>query len=45
MGGGSNFAGTEGIIPAPENPHAVRATVDKALKGKETGEENVSSVP
>jgi len=28
------FARTEGIIPAPETAHAVRATVDEALKAK-----------
>ena len=35
------FARTEGIIPAPETAHAVRAAVDEALKAKETGEEKV----
>lgn len=33
------FAGNEGIIPAPETSHAIKATVDEALKCKETGEE------
>ncbi len=33
------FARTEGIIPAPEPAHAIRAAVDEALKCKETGEE------
>ncbi len=33
------FAGTEGIIPAPETSHAVKGTIDEALKCKETGEE------
>ncbi|MCX6999422.1 MAG: TrpB-like pyridoxal phosphate-dependent enzyme [Candidatus Sumerlaeota bacterium] len=28
------FARTEGIIPAPETAHAIRATVDEALKAK-----------
>ena len=32
------FAGTEGIIPAPETSHAIRAVIDEALKCKETGE-------
>ncbi len=32
------FARTEGYIPAPETAHAVRATIDEALKCKETGE-------
>lgn len=36
-----NFANTEGIIPAPETAHAVKAVVDEALKCKETGEEKV----
>jgi len=35
------FAKTEGIIPAPETAHAIKATVDEALKCKETGEEKV----
>ena len=32
------FARTEGIIPAPEPAHAIKATIDEALKCKETGE-------
>ncbi|HEX2149419.1 MAG TPA: TrpB-like pyridoxal phosphate-dependent enzyme [Actinomycetota bacterium] len=32
------FARTEGIIPAPESSHAIRAAVDEALACKETGE-------
>lgn len=35
------FARTEGIIPAPESSHAVRAAMDEALKARETGEEKV----
>ncbi len=35
------FAQTEGIIPAPETSHAIRAAVDEALKCKETGAEKV----
>jgi tryptophan synthase beta chain len=35
------FARTEGIVPAPETAHAIRAAVDEALKCKETGEEKV----
>jgi tryptophan synthase beta chain len=31
------FANTEGIIPAPESSHAIRAAIDEALKCKETG--------
>jgi tryptophan synthase beta chain len=33
------FARTEGIVPAPETSHALRAGIDEALKCKETGEE------
>ncbi|MEM2904791.1 MAG: TrpB-like pyridoxal phosphate-dependent enzyme [Candidatus Bathyarchaeia archaeon] len=33
------FAMTEGIIPAPEPAHAIKAVVDEAVKCKETGEE------
>lgn len=32
------FARTEGILPAPESSHAIRAAMDEALKCKETGE-------
>ena len=32
------FAQTEGIVVAPETAHAVRATIDEALKCKESGE-------
>ena len=32
------FARTEGIIPAPETAHAVRATIDEALACREAGE-------
>jgi tryptophan synthase beta chain len=32
------FAATEGIIPAPEPTHAIRAAIDEALVCKETGE-------
>ena len=33
------WARTEGIIPAPETAHALRATIDEAMKCKDTGEE------
>ncbi|MGM0366155.1 MAG: TrpB-like pyridoxal phosphate-dependent enzyme [Actinomycetota bacterium] len=33
------FAKTEGIIPAPETAHAIKAVIDEALKCKESGEE------
>lgn len=32
------FARTEGILPAPESSHAIKAAIDEALKCKETGE-------
>jgi tryptophan synthase beta chain len=35
------FARHEGIIPAPETSHAIRAVLDEALKCKETGEKKV----
>jgi tryptophan synthase beta chain len=35
------FARTEGIIPAPEAAHAVRAAIDEALQAKDAGEERV----
>ena len=33
------FASTEGIIPAPEPTHAIKAAIDEALDAKEKGEE------
>ena len=33
------FARTEGICPAPESSHAIKAAIDLALKAKETGKE------
>ncbi len=33
------FARVEGILPAPESAHAIRAAIDEAIKCKETGEE------
>ena len=35
------FAKAEGIVPAPESSHAIRAVIDEALKAKESGEEKV----
>jgi len=32
------FARTEGIVPAPEPSHAIRVTIDEALKCRESGE-------
>ena len=34
---GVMFARTEGIVPAPESNHAVRAAIDEALKAREEG--------
>jgi predicted alternative tryptophan synthase beta-subunit len=35
---GVQFARTEGIIPAPESNHAIRAAIDEALDAKKSGE-------
>ena len=35
------FARTEGIVPAPESAHAIRAAIDEALDAKEKGEKRV----
>jgi tryptophan synthase beta chain len=35
------FAKAEGIIPAPESAHAIRATIDEALDAKAKGEKRV----
>ena len=35
------FARTEGIIPAPEPAHAIRAVIDEAEAAREAGEERV----
>ena len=35
------FARTEGILPAPESAHAIRAAVDEALAAKEEGKGKV----
>jgi len=35
------FARAEGIIPAPESAHAIRAAIDEALDAKEKGEQRV----
>jgi len=35
------FARTEGILPAPEPAHAIKAVVDEALKAKEEGTKKV----
>ena len=35
------FAQTEGILPAPESSHAIRAAINEAIKAKELGEKRV----
>ena len=35
------FAKAEGIIPAPESAHAIKGTIDEAIKAKEEGKEKV----
>ncbi|MCX5782471.1 MAG: TrpB-like pyridoxal phosphate-dependent enzyme [Elusimicrobia bacterium] len=35
------FARTEGILPAPESAHAIKAAIDEAEKAKEAGEKKV----
>lgn len=35
----TDFARVEGILPAPESSHAIKAAIDEALRCKETGEE------
>ncbi len=38
---GVTFARAEGIVPAPESTHAVRAAIDEALDAREKGETRV----
>jgi tryptophan synthase beta chain len=38
---GLTFARAEGVLPAPEANHAVKAAIDEALKCKESGESKV----
>ncbi len=38
---GVKFARTEGIVSAPETNHAIRVTIDEALKCKESGESKI----
>jgi tryptophan synthase beta chain len=35
------FARAEGITPAPESAHAIKAAIDQALEAKEAGQERV----
>jgi tryptophan synthase beta chain len=39
--GAMQFARTEGIIPAPESSHAVRAAIDEAVKARAEGRKRV----
>ncbi|KMZ55576.1 TrpB-like pyridoxal phosphate-dependent enzyme [Dorea sp. D27] len=39
FGAATKFARIEGILPAPESSHAIKAAMDEAIKCKETGEE------
>lgn len=39
--GGVQFAQCEGILPAPESNHAVRAAINEAITCRETGEKKV----
>jgi tryptophan synthase beta chain len=36
-----NFARHEGIIPAPESSHAIKAAIDEAIRAREAGEARV----
>ncbi len=38
---GVQFARTEGIAPAPESAHAIRAAIDEALEARELGQSRV----
>ena len=35
------FAHTQGIVPAPESAHAIRAAIDEAIAAREAGDERV----
>ncbi len=35
------FARTEGIVPAPESAHAIRAAIDEAIEAKENGDSRI----
>ena len=39
--GAVQFTRSEGIVPAPESAHAIRAAIDEAMKCKESGEKKV----
>jgi tryptophan synthase beta chain len=38
---GVRFARTEGLVPAPETNHAIKAAIDEALEARESGEQRV----
>lgn len=38
---GIRFARTEGILPAPESAHAIKAAIDEALEAREAGQSRV----
>jgi tryptophan synthase beta chain len=38
---GVTFARTEGILPAPEPTHAIKAAIDEAIDAREAGEARV----
>ncbi|TAM58718.1 MAG: TrpB-like pyridoxal phosphate-dependent enzyme [Chloroflexota bacterium] len=38
---GIRFARTEGILPAPESAHAIKAAIDEALEAREAGQPRV----
>jgi tryptophan synthase beta chain len=35
------FARTEGLVPAPESSHAIRAAIDEAVEARQMNEERV----
>jgi tryptophan synthase beta chain len=37
----TDFAKSEGIIPAPEPAHAIKAVIDESIKAREEGKERV----
>jgi predicted alternative tryptophan synthase beta-subunit len=39
--GGVQFARAEGVLPAPESNHAVRAAINEAIACRESGDEKV----
>lgn len=41
FGAAEYFARVEGILPAPESSHAIKAAIDQALECKKTGEKKV----